>query len=72
MREAGLLDKWTTEAQPNATRCLGKDKKRGIRRLSLDNLSGAFVILIVGMTSSFFVFIGEQVIFRQTKRQRKV
>jgi len=37
--------------------------------LSLKNLNGAFIILGIGYVAVFFVFIGEQIMFRWMRKQ---
>ena len=80
MAQAGLLDKWRHQYQPKGP-CLKASQKRTaelksnnsknkstLSRLSLKNLSGAFVILVFGMTFSITFFIGERLIFRHHNR----
>ena len=80
MAQAGLLEKWRHQYQPKGP-CLKASQKRAaeqnsnnsknsstLSRLSLKNLSGAFVILVFGITFSVTFFIGEIIINRYRNR----
>ena len=76
MRETGLLGHWIKEVRPDVRRCLSKAKEKynsspetAFAALSLKNLNGAFVILGIGYVAAFFVFIGEQIMFRWMHKQ---
>jgi len=76
MRETGLLDHWIKEVRPDVRRCLSKAKEKynsspetAFAALSLKNLNGAFIILGIGYVAAFFVFIGEQIMFRWMRKQ---
>lgn len=59
MHQAGLFEKWLSDYIPKATRCMEIDYRKGdkhLRKITLSHLSGAFVILAIGYTSSFFIF----------------
>jgi hypothetical protein len=75
MAQAGLLDEWRHLFQPKGP-CLKASQKRALEfksnnsknnttlsRLSLKNLSGAFVISIFGISLSITFFIVERLIF---------
>lgn len=74
MAEAGLLDEWRRRFQQDDGHCdadsvKSKDKKKRNRqpkttRITIKNLSGAFVVLLVGYFGAIFVFIGELIFFR--------
>jgi ionotropic glutamate receptor len=71
MRDFGLLDFWAKWYQPDVRQCLEKadnimqlkkSSKKDSTRLSLKNLTGAFVILIVGYLVSFVAFLAEKIL----------
>ena len=70
MAEAGLLDEWRSRFQRDNGHCVDKKKQKGNRqtqtnnRITLKNLSGAFVVLFVGYLTSIFLFIGELILYR--------
>lgn len=71
MNEAGLPEKWRRRYQRGGHRCVGNDaekegkaKKRD-QRITLKNISGSFVVLVVGLFSSLIVFISEFIIRRR-------
>ena len=78
MAEAGLLDEWRSRFQRDNGHCVDKKKQKGNRqtqtnnRITLKNLSGAFVVLFVGYLTSIFLFIGELILFRFSPRQQSV
>jgi ionotropic glutamate receptor len=68
MRAAGLMDIWTQWYQPDIQKCLTeKDKitkkvsRKESPRLSLKNLTGAFVVLLIGYLVSFVAFLAENI-----------
>ena len=74
MNEAGLLEKWRRRFQLAGNRCVGNDgaerdgkanKKRDQQRIALNNMSGSFVVILVGMFSSVVVFIIELILRRR-------
>ena len=40
-------------------------------RLSLGHLSGAFVLLLIGLVASFVVFIGENIMFYYVRKEKQ-
>ena len=78
MAEEGLLDEWRSRFQRDNGHCVDKKKQKGNRqpqtnnRITLKNLSGAFVVLFVGYLTSIFLFIGELILFRFFPRQQSV
>jgi len=69
MNEARLPEKWRLQFEKGDNRCVGnvaavKDEKRKKRdqRITLKNISGSFVVLLVGIFSSFVAFIIERVL----------
>lgn len=75
MSEFGLLKVWTQWYQANPQRCLDEVKKswnvQNRTRLTLGNLTGAFVVLIVGCLASLLVFILENIMFLMCKKPYK-
>ena len=76
MLELGLLKIWTNRYLPDLHQCIdspkssrkAKDDRNNNRsKVSLSNVMGAFVVLLVGYIASFFVFIGEKIIFSHNK-----
>ena len=60
MRAIGLIDIWTQWYQPDVRQCLDEAEKitktaaqKEPHRLSLQNLTGAFVVLLIGYVVSF-------------------
>ena len=65
MIEVGLMKKWTDQYQPKPYQCLGSNKKEKSGpppRLSLQNLSGAFLILLFGSIVSIVLLVCEQLV----------
>lgn len=72
MRNFGLLDLWSKWYQPNPQQFLDTADKmmrqkpsseKGPPRLSLKNLTGAFVVLLIGCRLvSFIVFLAENIL----------
>ena len=71
MRAIGLIDIWTQWYQPDVRQCLDEADKitktaaqKEPPRLSLKNLTGAFVVLLIGYVVSFLVFLVENIFYR--------
>ena len=64
MYEAGLINKWNKKYKPDMRQCLDKNKKKNVKSLGLDNLTGAFVVLGAGYFVSLIVFICEKIFLR--------
>jgi len=63
LQENGLLAHWEKKYYPQPDRCLGDIKKVSrTQRISLNNLSGAFLVLLVGYAIALFAFIIEKII----------
>lgn len=61
MRENGLLDNWRFRIQADARRCLDASATKAEKsRLSLKNLTGAFVVLFSGCIASILAFLFEK------------
>lgn len=58
--ETGLHDKWRQDATPS--RPIKKDRNIKVKKLSVNELQGAFIILICGLGTSLVIFIFEWVI----------
>ena len=78
LRDFGLLDFWAKRFQPDLRQCLdeaGKimqpkkstGRKDSLSRLSIKNLTGAFVVLAVGYLVSFLVFLAEKIVSLKKK-----
>ena len=65
MKEAGLIDKWASKYVPKDTKCSTsnrKEKQDPLKRLSLNHLSGAFYILLIGYLFAILIFLAEHFI----------
>ncbi|XP_053626541.1 probable glutamate receptor [Cherax quadricarinatus] len=63
MTEAGLFFQWLVAEEPNSTVCYRTSSKITVNAaLSLTNISGMFVIILVGYFTSLFVFFIELLI----------
>lgn len=67
IREAGLVARWSKEVMADTRPCLGNKKRNDdldiIAPLSLASLTGAFVVLLIGIGVSLVVYLGEMVRF---------
>lgn len=73
--DTGLVKHWIKSYQPSAKGCLFDDYKKNapaIRVLTLKDLSGAFVVLLMGCGLSFFVFLIEKIHYYRTMNRRPV
>jgi hypothetical protein len=65
LQQTGLIDHWDTWFRPMPPQCNGKppmeSKKKKQLPLSLKNLTGAFVVLLVGLSLSFLAFLFEKI-----------
>jgi hypothetical protein len=64
LQENSLVNFWDTWFRPMPPQCNGKPqsgKKKELSPLSLKNLTGAFLVLLVGMSLSLLAFLGEKV-----------
>ena len=68
MNEAGLLDKWRSRFRKGKGRCVSEKKDDSLHRISLQNLSGAFVVFCVGIVSAVLVFIAELIIHHRSTK----
>ena len=81
MNEAGLPEKWRSRFRKGNGRCTGKKEKKkpqsrhhqsANHRITLQNLSGSFVVLLVGISFSIAVFIIELILRRRNNNSRVV
>jgi hypothetical protein len=64
LRQFGLIQHWEKQFLPQPNDCLTNYQDIPKQpRISLKNLSGAFLILLVGLTASFFAFIVERIVY---------
>jgi ionotropic glutamate receptor len=70
LQQSGLIDYWDTWFRPMPLQCLGKiqygykaPNKNEHPPLSLKNLTGAFIILSVGLSLSLLAFLCEKILF---------
>lgn len=68
LHQVGLVDFWTAKSQPDPHQCLAKGKKHALKSLTLSDLSGVFVLLLLGVFVSLLVFTGEQIVFHRFQR----
>ena len=77
--EYGLLDEWRKRNQPFPEQCITKNtagqasfdtRKKPLKMISLQNLTGPFAILLVGYVASLTSFIIEKICFKLTSNNR--
>ena len=74
LHQIGLVDFWDTWFRPMPPQCNGKPqqnvnkKKNKVMPLSLNNLTGAFLVLLVGMSLSILAFLGEKIVSIRQRR----
>ncbi len=64
LMQIGLIDHWDSWFRPMPPQCDGKPKsgnKTKTSPLSLKNLTGAFLVLLVGLSLSILVFLIEKI-----------
>jgi ionotropic glutamate receptor len=69
LQQTGLIDHWDSWFRPMPPQCNGKapTKKKSenkLSALSFKNLTGAFLLLAVGLSLSLLVFLLEQIYYR--------
>ncbi len=67
MNAFGLIEHWIASNYANPHQCLKKNVRKENPRLSLKNLTGAFVVLLVGWGTSFFIFLAERLNKRRSR-----
>ena len=75
-QEMGLTDYWDRLLRPMPPQCTGKpqtgNKTKKLSPLTLKNLTGAFVVLLIGLSLSLLAFLGEKIVsIREQFRLRK-
>jgi hypothetical protein len=76
--QIGLIDHWDTWFRPMPPQCNGKppngNKTKKLSPLSLKNLTGAFLVLLIGLSLSILVFLIEKInsVSKCRSRSRKV
>ena len=67
MNAEGLPEKWRRRFQKDGNRCEKdrKEKKKRDQRITLFNMSGSFVVLLVGIVVSVVVYIIEFILLRR-------
>ncbi|EFX82391.1 hypothetical protein DAPPUDRAFT_316802 [Daphnia pulex] len=69
LQEIGLVNFWDTWFRPMPPQCTGEPqtgkKSNKLSPLSLKNLTGAFVVLSVGLSLSLLAFLGEKIVSRR-------
>jgi len=66
-RDTGLALRWIESYQPSAKDCLLQDYKKkapSIRVLTLNDLSSAFVLFLLGCALSLLVFLIEKICYK--------
>ena len=69
LKAAGLLDLWEKHYQASPRKCLEFNQEKKESRLSIANLSSAFVVLFIGYALSIFILLIEK-IFSLTHRNK--
>jgi ionotropic glutamate receptor len=77
LQQTGIVDHWDSWFRPMPRQCKANVKK-GYKKpktkhlpISLKNLTGAFVILLIGFSVSFLAFLVEQIISMSDNRNVK-
>ncbi|EFX82216.1 hypothetical protein DAPPUDRAFT_316861 [Daphnia pulex] len=76
MQQIGLIDHWDSWFRPMPPQCTGKpqieNKATGnkLTRLNMKNLTGAFIVLLVGLSLSLLAFLCEIIISKLGQRRR--
>ena len=63
MREVGLNDTWERNRMPDAHQCVDVKKNSDssvVHSIQIQGLYGAFVVLAIGYTAAFVVFLCEK------------
>jgi hypothetical protein len=72
MKQFGLIQHWGKQFIPQPDECLNNYQDKPDKpRISLKNLSGAFLVLLVGSTASLFAFIIEKIVYYHKKNLNK-
>ena len=75
---SGLINYWTDKYTPNVDKCLIKSNKPkinsendGLKALMLKDFTGAFLLLGLGLSMAFLVFLLELIVFYYKKVQEQ-
>lgn len=71
LRQSGLMDYWDLRFHPSSP-CTANTKsgyKKAETSISLKNLTGAFVVLLIGFSLSFLAFLCELIFSSVPQRQ---
>lgn len=78
MRDVGLIQKWESQFDPDTSPCYFSKKQQSKKqngnnsklliRLTLKNLGGAFVVLMIGCLSALLIFGTEIIIHLVIKK----
>ncbi len=73
LQQSGIIDYWELLFRPMPPQCNGKpsDGNKAPNQhssLSFKNLTGAFIVLLVGFSFSSLAFLFEQIIFKRERR----
>ena len=64
MRQFGFIQRWEKQFFPQPNKCqTNYNDVPNQPRISFKNLSGAFLLLLVGLSLAFFIFILEKIIY---------
>ena len=65
LRESGLLNHWIDKSITDRDRCLNifKDKTPASPRLTLQNMSSPFILLVIGYIMALVAFVGEKIAY---------
>ena len=77
--QTGLMDYWEIWFRPMPRQCKGKIKSgytppdnNRHPPLSLKNLTGAFIVLLVGLSISFLAYLCEKIVFVSDRHRRQL
>lgn len=84
LMQTGIIDHWDSRFRPMPGKCMGNirnahttetsatlKQKNHPPSLSLKNLTGAFVVLLVGFSISFLAFLCEQIVAKTGRNNRR-
>ena len=70
LKAAGLLDLWEKHYQASPRKCLEFNQEKKESRLSIANLSSAFIILFIGYALSILILLIEKIFSLTTHRNK--
>lgn len=72
MKQFGLIERWGKQFLAQPDECLNNYQDKPDKpRISLKNLSGAFLILLIGLATSSLIFVMEKIIYYHKKNFNK-